>query len=57
MILISQIRHIDSMMKDLSCYVTSNIMRRGMCTSCYSSGVPVTINEETGMTCEKCRVK
>jgi len=58
MILISQIRHIDSMRNDLSGYTLSKIMRRGMCRDCYASGVPVTINEETGMACcEKCKNK
>ena len=46
------------MMKDLIIRFTSKIMRRGICRTCYSSGVPVTINEETGMTCcEKCKNK
>ena len=39
----------------LSPYATSKIMRRGMCRSCYASGVPVSLNEETGITCcDKC---
>ena len=46
------------MKNDLSRYSTSRIMRRGMCRTCYASGVPVTINEETGMTCcDKCKNK
>ncbi len=57
-ILISPLYHINSMKNNLSRYIISKIMRRGMCRSCYSSGVPVTINEETGMTCcEKCMGK
>lgn len=45
------------MENNLSLYNTCKIIRRGM-WSCYSSGVPVTINEETGMTCcDKCRSK
>ena len=46
------------MRNDLSGYTLSKIMRRGMCRDCYASGVPVTINEETGMACcEKCKNK
>jgi len=57
-ILISQIRHTNSMGSNLSPYTTSKIVRKGMCRSCYASGVAVSLNEETGMTCcDKCMNK
>jgi len=57
-ILISPLCYSDSMNYDLSPYITSKIMRKGMCRSCYASGVAVSLNEETGMTCcEKCMSK
>ena len=40
---------------NLTRYITSKIMRRGLCTNCYSSGVAMSLNEETGLVCcEKC---
>jgi len=57
-ILISPLYHNNSMKSNLSFYNTCKIMRRGMCRDCFASGVPVTIDEETGMTCcEKCKNK
>ncbi len=42
----------------LSPYTASKVMRKGMCQSCYASGVPISLNEETGMTCcDKCNDK
>ena len=42
----------------LSPYTASKVMRKGMCQSCYASVVPISLNEETGMTCcDKCNDK
>ena len=54
-VLISPLYHTHSMGNYLSPHNTSKIMRRGMCRRCYASGVPVSLNEETGITCcDKC---
>jgi len=56
--MISPLYRHNSINYDLSPHITSKIMRKGMCRSCYASGVPVSLNEETGMTCcEKCMNK